>query len=219
MNIHLCFHGIGRCEKEREPGEARYWVSEYIFLTMMDAVATAAPEVVRLSFDDGNRSDADIAVPALRERRLTATFFPLAGRLGDRASLSAADLHDLGAAGMKIGSHGWSHVPWRGLAGPDAMREFVDARLALEAASGERISEAALPLGRYDRGALAWLKGTGYRTVYTSDRYPSRPTSWLQARYSVTSEDTAGSVMRMVRRGPRLEEARNLIASGVKRIR
>ncbi|MDR7110855.1 peptidoglycan/xylan/chitin deacetylase (PgdA/CDA1 family) [Microbacterium trichothecenolyticum] len=218
MNIHLCLHGIGRCENEREPGEGRYWVSEHTFLSLMDEVASA-PGVVRLSFDDGNRSDAEIAVPALRERDLRATFFPLAGRLADPASLSGADLREIRATGMSIGSHGWSHISWRGLGGTDAMREFVDARLALEAASGGRITEAALPLGRYDRDALQWLKGTGYRTVYTSDRYPSRPTSWLQARYSLTSQDTVDSVMHMVRRGPGVAEARNLVASGVKRIR
>ena len=157
MNVILCFHGIGRCDREREPGEARYWVSEYTFLKAMDEVAGAPG--VRLSFDDGNRSDAEIVLPALRERRLTATFFPLAGRLGDRASVAAAERGDIRAAGMSIGSHGWSHVPWRGLERADAMREFVDARLALEVASGARITEAAFPLGRYDRGALRWLEG------------------------------------------------------------
>ena len=217
MSINLCFHGIGVCEREREPGEAGYWMSEDVFHGVLDVVAESSD--VRLSFDDGNRSDADIALPALRERGLTATFFPLAGRLDDAASLDQSDLRSLVAEGMSMGSHGWGHVPWRGLSEADARREFVDARTVLEEASGKQITEAAFPLGRYDRVALRRLKSAGYRTVYTSDRFRARPHSWLQARYSVNSADTVESVARIVRGRPGLSEARNVLASAVKRIR
>ncbi|KJL43797.1 polysaccharide deacetylase family protein [Microbacterium trichothecenolyticum] len=217
MMVNLCFHGLGVCEREREPGEARYWMKEDVFLGVLDAVADRAD--VALSFDDGNRSDAEIALPALRERGLTATFFVLAGRLDDPASLDAADLRALRAEGMSIGSHGWSHIPWRGLTSADAKREFIDARSALEGASGAKISEAAFPLGRYDRSALRRLKAAGYRTVFTSDRFPARKSSWLQARYSVTADDTVESVSRIARGRPGLHEARNVLASAVKRVR
>lgn len=217
MIVNICFHGIGECVQEREPGEARYWMKEDVFLRVLDIVADR-PDV-RLSFDDGNRSDADIALPALRERGLTATFFPLAGRLDDAASLGAEDLRALQGAGMSIGSHGWDHVPWRGLSPADADREFVAARTTLAEAAETEITEAAFPLGRYDRSALRRLKSAGYRTVYTSDRFRARPRSWLQARYSVTSADTVETVTRIVRGGPGLHEARNLLASAVKRMR
>lgn len=217
MIINLCFHGIGVCTREREPGEARYWMKEDVFLGVLDGVA--GREDVGLSFDDGNRSDADVALPALRERGLTATFFPLAGRLDDPDSLGSRDLGELRAAGMTIGSHGWAHIPWRGLDVAQARREFVDARTALQEAAGVRITEAALPLGRYDRAALRGLRRAGYTTVYTSDRFPARPGSWLQARYSVTSDDTVESVLSVVAHRPGLADARNLMKSLVKRIR
>lgn len=217
MIVNVCFHGLGVCEREREPGEARYWMKEDVFLGVLDSVT--GRDDVALSFDDGNRSDIEIALPALRERGLTATFFALAGRLDDAASLGASDLVSLRAEGMSVGTHGWSHVPWRGLTSADAEREFVHARSALEEASGGRIAEAAFPLGRYDRSALRRLKAAGYRTVFTSDRFPARPTSWLQARYSVTAEDTVDSVTRIVRGRPGLHEARNVLASAVKRMR
>jgi len=217
MIVNLCFHGIGVCEREREPGEAKYWIAEDVFLGVLDVVAES--DDVRLSFDDGNRSDADIALPALRDRGLTATFFPLAGRLDDAASLAATDLRALRGEGMSIGSHGWEHVPWRGLTAAEADREFLQARTVLEEASGGTITEAAFPLGRYDRAALRRLKAAGYRTVYTSDRFKARPSAWMQARYSVTSADTVESVTRIVRGRAGLHEARNLLASSVKRIR
>lgn len=217
MNIHLCFHGLGTCIREREAGEARYWMAEEVFLGVLDELCER-PDV-ELSFDDGNRSDTEIALPALEARGLRATFFALAGRLSDPASLSPADLQDLRSRHMDIGTHGWRHVPWRGLSERDAELELVEARTALEAASGTTISAAALPLGRYDRTLLRRLKEAGYRAVYTSDRFPARRHSWLRARYSVTAVDTVDSVLNIVRGRPGAAEARNLLASGVKRMR
>lgn len=217
MITHLCFHGIGECQREREPGEAKYWVSRDVFLGILDGVA-GQPDIM-LSFDDGNASDIEIALPALRERGLEATFFALAGRLDDSVSLSAADLRELRASGMSIGNHGWDHIPWRSLSAQDEQRELVDARTALREACGAEVTTAALPLGRYDRAALRALRRADYRTVYTSDRFPARRNSWLQARYSLTSDDTVESVMDVVRSGVGRQEVRNVVASAVKRLR
>lgn len=215
--IHLCFHGIGTCAEEREPGESRYWVAEDAFHRMLDELVDVAG--VSVSFDDGNRSDADIALTALRERDLTATFFALAGRLDDPASLSARDLRELTGAGMRIGSHGWDHIPWRGLTDASARRELIDARAALAEASGTAITEAALPLGRYGRSTLERLRAASYQAVYTSDRFPAHDGAWLRARYSVTADDTAASVRRLIAGRPGLRGARNRLASAVKRVR
>lgn len=217
MITNLCFHGIGVCTNEREPGEAKYWVSDEVFRGILDLVIDR-PDV-KISFDDGNRSDADMALPALLDRNLSATFFALAGRLGDPASLSAADLRDLRHHGMGIGNHGWSHIPWRGLSHTVAHRELIDAREALAEASGAEILDAALPLGRFDRQLLSRLRDARYRTVFTSDRFRARTGSWLQARYSITASDTADSMRTLLTRRVSIPEARNVTASVVKRIR
>ncbi|KFF60734.1 glycosyl transferase family 2 [Cryobacterium sp. MLB-32] len=217
MITNLCFHGIGNIVRERETGESRYWVTEDLFLRILDEVHDNP--LVRLSFDDGNHSDVAIAFPALRERELRASFFALAGRLDDPASLSSSDLTELRSAGMAIGSHGWTHVPWRGLSDDEARTELVDARTALAEASGGEIDDAALPLGRYDRQLLGRLGRVGYRTVYTSDRLPARSSSWIQARYSVTANDTLESIRSVITHRPGVRDVRNLLASRVKRIR
>lgn len=217
LKTHLCFHGIGRCVVEREPGEARYWMDEGLFLSVLDDLQGMAD--VELSFDDGNRSDIEIVLPALRERGLRATFFPLAGRLDDPVSLSPSALRELRSEGMTVGSHGWDHVPWRGLSKAARRREFVDARSALAEASGAEIATAAFPLGRYERASLRDLKAAGYAVVYSSDRFRARTSAWLQARYSVTVEDTRESVASIVHAAPGLRDVRNLGASMVKRLR
>lgn len=217
MNINLCFHGIGTVRDERESGEARYWVTEELFLSVLDEVRSNTG--VRLSFDDGNRSDIAVALRALLERNLTATFFPLAGRLNDPASLNAADLRALRAAGMEIGTHGWTHRPWRGLDTEQARRELLQARSAIAEASGGPVHDAALPLGRYDRRLLHRLKRIGYRTVYTSDRFPARESAWLQARYSVTADDTVESIRSVIQHRPGWADVRPIGAMAVKRLR
>ncbi|MET0672178.1 MAG: polysaccharide deacetylase family protein [Microbacterium pygmaeum] len=217
MITNLCFHGVGVCAREREDGEAHYWVRESHFLRMLDEIALH-PEV-RLSFDDGNISDAAAALPALQDRGLTATFFALAGRLDDPASLRPADLRLLRSAGMPIGSHGWSHIPWRGMSDEVAARELVEARSALSEASAGPVDEAALPLGRYDRALVHRLKRCDYAAVYTSDRFPARAGSWFQARYSVTADDTRESIRARLSRRPGLEDARGLLKSALKRVR
>lgn len=217
MNINLCFHGIGKLAHEREAGEARYWVAEELFITILDE-ARHWPHV-RLSFDDGNKSDIEIALPALVERNLRAAFFPLAGRLDDPLSLDRSDLRQIRAAGMEVGSHGWSHIPWRHLSHQQLHRELVNARRTLSEASAGPIRTAALPLGRYDRRLLLQLKETGYETVYTSDRRPAGSGAWLSPRYSITSADTIESVRDIVTRRPGVAEVRSYAAGLVKRFR
>lgn len=217
MTINICFHGIGTCTQEREPGEARYWVREAHFLRILDEIALH--DDVRLSFDDGNVSDAAIALPAMQERGLVGDFFALAGRLDDPASLTPGDLRALRGAGMTIGSHGWAHIPWRGMSEDVAHRELVEARRALTEASGGPVNDAAMPLGRYDRVLLRRLKRAEYAAVFSSDRYPARADAWFQARYSVTAADTRESVRDILTRRNRLQDARNALKSAIKRAR
>ncbi|MCP3423018.1 polysaccharide deacetylase family protein [Nocardioides pinisoli] len=216
--VNVCFHGIGSPQRPLEPGEARYWITVDTFHEVLDLLADR-PQV-RISFDDGNASDVEIGMPALVARGLSATFFPLAGRLDAPGSLSTSDLRDLASAGMTVGTHGMDHVPWRGLDPASRHRELVTARDRLGEAVGMPVDEAALPLGRYDRQLLNHLRRLGYTRVHTSDRHRARPGSWLQARYSIRSEDTAASfgdtVLSSPSAGRRVER---LLAGTVKRLR
>jgi len=190
--VNLCFHGVGTPQRELEPGESVYWISEQTFHDVLDLVAERPH--VQISFDDGNASDYRIGLPGLLARGLRATFFPLAQRVDQAGSTSAAELRELVAAGMAIGSHGMRHLPWRGMTDTDLDAELVTAREQLAEASGVGITEAACPLGRYDRRVLARLRGLGYQRVYTSDRAWARPGSWLQPRYSIHQDDTVAAM-------------------------
>ena len=66
------------------------------------------------------------------------------------------------------------HRPWRGLAPPDRRRELIEARERIADVIGSPVDEAAVPMGLYDRRALADLEQLGYTAVHTSERMPAR---------------------------------------------
>lgn len=200
LTVNVCFHGIGTPRRELEDGEARYWIPTDRYLEILDVLAD--DDRVRISFDDGNVSDIEVGLPGLVDRGLDATFFVLAGRLDQPGSLASDDVRSLVATGMRIGSHGMAHRPWRGLDARERHRELVEARERLRSVSGRPVDEAALPLGRYDRRLLAELRRLGYGAVHTSDRRPARSTAWMQPRFSVHADDTADSVRRQVLETP-----------------
>jgi peptidoglycan/xylan/chitin deacetylase (PgdA/CDA1 family) len=193
--INLTFHGIGEPRRPLEPGEANVWVSHNRFLSLLDAVT--GRDDVGLSFDDGNVSDLDIALPALRERRLSATFFVVVGRLGQPAFLDAAGVRELAADGMQIGCHGMRHRPWRGLDQRTLHEELVDAKTVLEHIVGRPVTDAACPFGRYDRRVVRTLRGCGYQRMYTSDRGMTRSGDFVQARNTVGPGDDPGLLGRI----------------------
>ncbi|MFD1047214.1 polysaccharide deacetylase family protein, partial [Kibdelosporangium lantanae] len=79
--INITVHGIGDPPRELDPGEDRTWVTTDQFTQVLDAVV--GRDDVRLTFDDGNASDVEIALPELVARGLTAEFFVLAGLLDE----------------------------------------------------------------------------------------------------------------------------------------
>ena len=198
--INLCFHGVGAPQRDLEPGESSYWITNDLFLRVIDLAV--GREDVRLSFDDGNHSDVAIGLPALVERGLRADFFVLAGRLDSPGSLRADDVRALRDHGMGIGSHGLHHVDWRS-APPATLRDEVESsRDILAEVIGQRVDTAACPFGEYDRDALGALRRAGYRRVMTSDRALASERSWLQPRFSVHATDTVHSVRALIGQRP-----------------
>ena len=146
-SINLTFHGIGEPPRALDPGEENVWVAHDRFVALLDSVA--GREDVRITFDDGNASDVEQALPALVDRELDATFFVVAGRLGEPTFLDATGVRELAAAGMGIGCHGMRHRP---VAGPRRDR----------AARGARRGQGDT---RADRGAPGGASGVPVRLL------------------------------------------------------
>ena len=199
--INLTFHGVGKPCRELDAGEAGVWVTRTRFEQMLDAIR--GRDDVRITFDDGNASDVEHALPALAERGLTASFFIVAGRIGAPGYLEACSIRRLAEAGMTVGSHGMRHRPWRSLNHRELHDEVVTAKLALEDVLERPVTEAACPFGSYDRRVLSALGYAGYHHVFTSDRGPARAGDWLQARNTLRRDDDGAALDRILAGRPR----------------
>lgn len=191
--LNFTFHGIGDPPGAIDHAERDVWLSEADFVASLSAIRRLAPKY-NISFDDGNASDLEIALPALLRRGMKATFFVVAARLGTPGYLSGADLRALRGAGMAIGVHGMHHQRWRGLSDAELDEEISVARVLLEEAAGASLDAAACPFGAYDRRVLTRLRAAGFRAVFTSDGGWASSAAWLQARNTLRAGDGAPTV-------------------------
>lgn len=162
----LTFHGLGTPPRSISDAERRVWVPFEWFEAIVDACPSHG---VTITFDDGNASDVELALPLLAERGMSARFFPLSGRIGAPGYLDERDISCLRDAGMSIGSQGVNHRDWRRLGDAELNDELALSRRAFAAIVGAEVTEAACPYGSYDRRVLGALRRAGYRRVFNSD--------------------------------------------------
>jgi peptidoglycan/xylan/chitin deacetylase (PgdA/CDA1 family) len=193
--ININFHGIGEPPTWISDSERTVWMPIPGFGAVLDCIADQ-PDI-RLTFDDGNASDVEVALPMLVERGLRATFFVVADRIDRLGYLSATDLKELAGHGMGIGSHGLSHRSWRGLDDRALAHELASSRSLIEHAAGVAVYSAACPFGSYDRRVLRGLRAGGYARVFTSDGGAARAGSWLQPRTSLRRWDDEAAIERI----------------------
>jgi peptidoglycan/xylan/chitin deacetylase (PgdA/CDA1 family) len=192
-SLHLLtFHGIGAPSRSLDPGEDRVWVSRDLFEDIVELVSRRSDVI--LTFDDGNLSDFETALPALERKGLRGLFFPVATRIGQPGFLGGSELRQLASAGMEIGSHGLRHRCWRRLSDDEAHEELTVARKAIEDWVGRPVRSAACPFGGYDRRTLGALRRLGYERVYTSDGGVASSGSWLNPRTTVLAAHDAAAI-------------------------
>jgi peptidoglycan/xylan/chitin deacetylase (PgdA/CDA1 family) len=188
----LNFHGVGEATaRTYEEGEQPYWIDIARFRAILDTFAAPIRAgAMRITFDDGNASDAEIAAPELLRRGMTASFFVLAGKLDQPGYLSSRQVRALDVQGFTIGSHGLHHRVWPMLDSNALTAEIAESKAILSELVGGEIDTAALPFGRYDRRVLSALNRAGYRTIYSSDGSPRLSDVAPLPRFSVRCDTT-----------------------------
>lgn len=126
------------------------------------------PAWVGITFDDGNASDYQHALPILARLGFRATFFVCGERV--TGEMPPARLRELHAAGMHIGSHAMRHLFMTTLDAAAEEAELVQSREMLEGIIGEPVLHFAPPGGRWSRRTQRALKRAGYVAV-SSSRY------------------------------------------------
>ncbi|MEZ5778662.1 MAG: polysaccharide deacetylase family protein [Paracoccaceae bacterium] len=212
----LNFHGIGTPHEGVDGDEAPYWVTRDRFRAILDLAKGHEAEGgrVMITFDDGNRSDLDLASPDLRARGMTGSFFVLTGRLDDPRYLSSEDINALQADGMTVGLHGRDHVNWRSLDDAGLATETIEARARLSEIAGRPIDTVGIPFGAYNRRVIGHLKRAGFREIYTADGGHTSDARRLRHRTSIRSDMTDGTINAILsgRDNPALKLKRGLKA-------
>jgi peptidoglycan/xylan/chitin deacetylase (PgdA/CDA1 family) len=102
---------------------------------------------VGITFDDGNASDYQHALPILAQYGFRGTFFICGERVG--GEMPAEQVRTLHGAGMHIGSHGMRHLFMTALNATEEESELVRSRELLEGLIGEPVVHFAPPGGRW----------------------------------------------------------------------
>lgn len=183
----LMYHGLHEGRDDAGHFDPRYSVRPAAFAEQMSLLGRerrrvlATPETpesldpspcrapaVLISFDDGDVSNASVALPCLVRNSLPAVFFVTSQNLGQPGWLASEQLSELAEAGMRIGSHGASHRFLSGLDSFELCDELAESRDALQRACGSRVDWLALPGGRGAGRECEAARDWGYSEVFGS---------------------------------------------------
>lgn len=127
---------------------------------------------VVITFDDGYKSNLEIAVPILQRHGFTATFFVVAGLVGEtnvwdedeiqEPLLDQEDLRTMRELGFEIQSHTLTHANLSRLPTRELRRELRESREILESMLGAPIDVVAYPWSSHGPSVRAAAADTGY---------------------------------------------------------
>ena len=129
----------------------------------LDAAAGAGLRVA-VTFDDGFKDTLTAAAPTLVQYRIPCTVFVTPALLGSSPDyLTPGELRELASLpGVRIGSHGLTHVRLTGCTDAQLERELRDSRRALEDLVGRAVSMLSYPHGAVDARVRQAAVAAGY---------------------------------------------------------
>jgi len=191
----LMYHGLHADPKQRGCFDAVYSVSPRAFEQQLDWLvaegyrsallsdihAGPAERSVVITFDDGDISNLEIALPALARRGMVAEFCITTDFIGRRGSLAEDDVRMLAAAGMGVQSHGCTHRYLDDLGASVMEMELLHSKRRLEALLQTPVCALALPGGRGGERERITALGAGYLHVLNSE--PGCNAHWRKGQY------------------------------------
>jgi peptidoglycan/xylan/chitin deacetylase (PgdA/CDA1 family) len=133
---------------------------------------------VLVTIDDGDPSVLEAAVPVLQRWRIPSVLFTIAGAPDAYRVMSDAQLREVAAAGVEIGSHSLTHRSMARLPRAEAAHEARASKLRLEDVLGAPVTAFAYPFGTrldYSAETTEVLREAGYTLGFTSQHGAVRP--------------------------------------------
>ena len=142
---------------------------------------------VVITFDDGIEGCCEHVMPVLSARGFTATFYLVAGLVGQSSRWTQAEVgielplmdwgavRSLEAAGFQVGSHTMTHPRLPTLSPAACRDELVASRRLLEDRLGHEVAHLAYPFGAFDEAVRSIAADAGYRSACSTRPRLSRP--------------------------------------------
>lgn len=204
MTACLMLHGIGPVPKHISEDEKPYWLTLEAF---EDIVEMAAWAEAQLTFDDGNSTDASVALPILRNAGQKASFFILSDRIGTPGYLSEVEIRILHNEGMEIGSHGCAHLDWTTISDAEIANDVMRSVARLGTIINAPVRSLAIPYGFCDRRVLGVLRKLGIGRAYSSFPGPATSGAWLVRRTCIMADMNHDHIREILTHKPATAEA------------
>lgn len=217
----LAYHGLTR----ETVASTRFEVTEAAFSEHLRLIGRAGRDIARLddwwdgrvsergvvvTFDDGHRSDFEVALPLLAAAGASATFFVCPAWVGQKGFLTWQQVAALQDAGLSIQSHGQDHVALSVLKNNHLREQLRRSKGELESRLGSGVRFLAAPYGLASRRVVDIALAEGYEAVCTSTPWPARAGSRAISRASVDSATTAEEYTALISGRPGLYIRRSL---------
>lgn len=148
---------------------------------------------VALSFDDGYKNNHDVVLPLLLKYDAKGSFFVINSKLNHPDHMDEADIKDMLAHGMELGSHTYSHNPLAKIDPKYLVWEFDTSRFWLKKKfDGYIVRTLAYPNGSYNQTVMDAAKKYGFYRALTGHVGLNTPETYSRApleMYRVTVAD------------------------------
>ncbi len=158
---------------------------EFAVQRLSEFAAGLSERNVVLTFDDGLASHYDLALPALLEQQMSATFFVTTALIDTPGYLTWKQLREMSASGMTIGSHGHRHIDYTGLPLDVAKSELLHSRTELEDHLGTRATAFSAPYGFLSDALTLATRQAGFLHICSSQPWLATPEADVISRLAV----------------------------------
>jgi peptidoglycan/xylan/chitin deacetylase (PgdA/CDA1 family) len=185
---------------------------EYRFVSLgqlvdeIEATGKERLDSVAVTFDDGWIDNYQFAVPLLKRLGIPATFFVTTTHLGEGqqgpSRMNRAQLRELAAQGLTIGSHTRTHPDLTRITEAAAREEIAGSKADLQTALGVVVDFLAYPGGAFNSRVAELAREAGYRaacSVLGPKRNDSNSLYWLYRDLLSPGLNTLGDYYRLSR--------------------